>query len=106
MPPGDGIQVDPDDVTAHAGRLDRCAGNLDTARQAGQHVRLGGDAYGQLCAMMPMLLDGLQRTLLDGVGAAAESARDTAGRLRLSADRYRGSDARASRLLDQTRQRR
>ncbi|GGO31793.1 type VII secretion target [Micromonospora parathelypteridis] len=106
MPAGDGIQVDPDDLTAHAARLDRCAGNLDTARQAGQHVRLGGDAYGQLCAMMPMLLDGLQRTLVDGIGAATGSVRDTAGRLRTSADRYRSSDARASHLLDQTRQRR
>ena len=25
MPTGDGIQVDPDDLTAHAAHLDRCA---------------------------------------------------------------------------------
>ncbi|MCF0092938.1 type VII secretion target [Micromonospora sp. MH99] len=105
MPGGDGIQVDPDDLTAHAARLDRCAGSLDTAQQAGQHVRLGADAYGQLCALMPMLLDGLQRTLVDGIGAAAGSVRDTAGKLRTSGDHYRHSDARAKHLLDEVRQR-
>ncbi|MEU5785289.1 type VII secretion target [Micromonospora lupini] len=105
MPTGDGIQVDPDDLTAHAARLDRCGGNLDTAQQAGQHVRLGTDAYGQLCALMPTLLDGLQRTLADGIGAAATSVRDTAGKLRAGADRYRHSDAHAQHLLDGVRQR-
>ncbi|MFG1914747.1 type VII secretion target [Micromonospora sp. NPDC048898] len=103
MPAGDGIEVDPDDLTAHAARLDRCASSLDTAQQAGQHVRLGTDAYGQLCAMMPMLLDGLQRTLVDGIGSAAASVRDTASRLRTSADRYRHSDAHARHLLDGVR---
>ncbi|MEU5909421.1 type VII secretion target [Micromonospora sp. NPDC047527] len=113
MPAGDGIQVDPADLTAHAARLDRCAGSLDTAQRAGQHVRLGTDAYGQLCAMMPMLLDGLQRTLVDGIGAAAGSVRDTAGsvrdtagKLRTSADGYRRSDTHAKQLLDGVRQRR
>lgn len=106
MPAGDGIQVDPDDLIAHAARLDRCAGSLDTAQQAGQHVRLGTDAYGQLCAMMPVLLDGLQRTLVDGVGAAAASVRDTAGKLRVGADRYRSSDAHAKQLLDGVRRHR
>ncbi|WP_433650339.1 type VII secretion target [Micromonospora zamorensis] len=104
MPTGDGIHVDPDDLTAHAARLDRCAGSLDTAGQAGQHVRLGADAYGQLCALMPTLLDGLQRTLVDGIGAAAASVRDTAGKLRVGADRYRSSDAQAKQLLDGVRQ--
>ncbi|MEU0546755.1 type VII secretion target [Micromonospora sp. NPDC005979] len=105
MPGGEGIQVDPDDLTAHAARLDRCAGSLDTAQQAGQHVRLGTEAYGQLCALMPMLLDGLQRTLVDGIGTAAGSVRDTAAKLRTSADHYRSSDAHAKHLLDEVRQR-
>ncbi|MER7459309.1 type VII secretion target [Micromonospora sp. NPDC126480] len=99
MPAGDGIQVDPDDLTAHAARLDRHAHGIDTARQAGQHVRLSADAYGQLCAVLPTLLDGLQRMLVDGVGAAAGSVRDTAGRLRTGADRYRAADDRAARQL-------
>ncbi|MET7669707.1 type VII secretion target [Micromonospora luteifusca] len=106
MPASDGIQATPDDLIAHAAHLDRCAGNLDTAQQAGQHIRLGADAYGQLCAMMPALLDDLQRTLVDGIGTAASSVRDTAGRLRTSVDRYRTSDAHAKHRLDGVRQQR
>lgn len=103
VPPGDGIHVRPEDLTAHAGHLDRAADRLDTARAAGQHVRLSADAYGQLCVLVPMLLDGLQRTLVDGIGAAAGSVRDSGERLRAGAARYRAADARAERLLDQVR---
>lgn len=105
MPGADGIQVAPDDLIRHATRLDHSAGNLDTARQAGQHVHLGADAYGQLCAVMPLLLDTLQQTLVHGVDTAADSVRDTAGRLRTSADRYRASDARAEQALRRVRNR-
>ncbi|RLP89322.1 ESX-1 secretion-associated protein [Micromonospora sp. BL4] len=101
MPSGDSIHVDPDDLTSHAAHIDRNADRLDTARQAGQHVRLSADAYGQLCAIMPILLDGLQRTLVDGIGTAAGSVHDTAGRLRTSTDHYRASDARAEQVLRQ-----
>ncbi|MEU9510204.1 type VII secretion target [Micromonospora sp. NPDC048170] len=103
VPPGDGIHVRPEDLTAHAGRLDQVAGRLDTANRAGQHVRLGTHAYGQLCALVPMLLDDLQRTLVDGIGTAAGSVRDTAERLRVGAERYRAADTRAAQLLDQVR---
>ncbi|SCG16627.1 Excreted virulence factor EspC, type VII ESX diderm [Micromonospora echinofusca] len=103
MPGGDGIQVDPDGLIHHAARLDRRADSLDTARQAGQHVRLGAEAYGRLCAIMPALLDGLQQTLVQGIGTAAGSVRDTADRLRTSADRYRASDARAEQSLQRIR---
>lgn len=95
MAAGDGIRVDPGDLTTHAAHLERCADSLDTARQAGQHIRMGSDAYGQLCAIMPVLLDGLQQTLVGGVDAAAHSVRDTAGRLRSGAEGYRAADARA-----------
>ncbi|MEV7327600.1 type VII secretion target [Micromonospora sp. NPDC093244] len=103
MPGADGIHVDPDDLTAHARHTDRLADRVDTARRAGQHVQLDADAYGQLCAIMPILLDGLQRTLVAGIGVAAESARDTSDRLRVSADRYRASDARAEQRLRRPR---
>ncbi|WP_433393668.1 type VII secretion target [Micromonospora sp. KLBMP9576] len=105
VPPGDGIHVRPEDLTAHAGHLEHCADRLDTAKGAGQHVRLGTAAYGQLCALMPMLLDDLQRTLVDGIGTAAESVRDTARGLRLSAEHYRAADARAERSLNQVQRR-
>ncbi|MGW4502743.1 type VII secretion target [Micromonospora sp. NPDC004336] len=103
MPGDEGIQVEPDGLTRHAARLDRRADNLDTARQAGQHVRLGTGAYGQLCAIVPVLLDGLQQTLVHGIDTAAGSVRDTADRLRTGADRYRAADARAEQSLQRLR---
>ncbi|MEV4770455.1 type VII secretion target [Micromonospora humida] len=103
MPTGDGIRVDPDDLNRHAAHLDRCADSLDTAGRAGRHVQLDADAYGQLCAIMPALLDGLQQTLIDGVGTAAGSVRDTAAKLRSSAAGYRAADTRAARHLDRIR---
>ncbi|RQX18650.1 ESX-1 secretion-associated protein [Micromonospora ureilytica] len=103
MTNGDGFQVDPDDLSTHAAHIERNADGLDTARQAGQHIQLSADAYGQLCAIMPLLLDGLQRTLVDGIADAAGSVRDTSEKLRANADRYRASDASAEQLLRQTR---
>lgn len=99
----DGYQVDPDDLTSHAAHIERNADGLDTARQAGQHVQLSVDAYGQLCAIMPLLLGGLQRTAVDGIAGAVASVHDTAEKLRDSADRYRASDASAEQLLRETR---
>ncbi|MEV6693885.1 type VII secretion target [Micromonospora sp. NPDC051196] len=106
MPAGDRIQVDPDGLTTHATHLDQHADTLDTTRRAGQHVRLSADAYGQLCAIMPALLDGLQHVLIDGIGTAATSVRDTAGRLRTSAEAYRAADLRTQHRLDQVRNQR
>ncbi|WP_330437877.1 type VII secretion target [Micromonospora sp. NBC_00821] len=103
MPDDDGFQVDPGDLTSHAAHIERNADGLDVARQAGHHVQMSADAYGQLCAIMPLLLDGLQRTLVDGIAGAVGSVHDTAERLRASADRYRASDASAEQLLRQTR---
>ncbi|MET8360245.1 hypothetical protein, partial [Micromonospora sp. NPDC005171] len=76
MPNDDGFQVDPDDLTSHAAHIERNADGLDTARQAGQHVQLSADAYGQLCAIMPLLLDGLQRTLVDWACPVLTDIRD------------------------------
>ncbi|MGW0505664.1 type VII secretion target [Micromonospora sp. NPDC003241] len=106
MPTDDPVRVDPDDLTTHAARLDRHADTLDTARRAGQQVRLDTGAYGQLCAFMPTLLDGLHRVLVDGIGTATTSVRDTATRLRTGADRYRAADTRARHRLDRVRDRR
>lgn len=100
MAAGDRVQVISADLTRHGGRLDGIADTLATAQQAGQAVRLGAGAYGQLCAMLPALLDGLQQVLVDGIGTAAHSVRDTAGRVRIVADAYDGADGRSAAAFD------
>ncbi|WP_091343504.1 type VII secretion target [Micromonospora rhizosphaerae] len=105
MPAAEGIRVSPEDLVGHAGHLAGVADALTVARQAGQSVRLGADAYGQLCVLMPVLLDHVQRILVEGVDTAARSVNDTADRLRAVAGRYQATDGRAEDTLNRIRQR-
>jgi hypothetical protein len=92
MPGADGIAVRPADLDAHATHVDAVAGELATAKDAGATVRLDTQAYGKLCVMVPVMIDGLQGVVLDAVQAAVDSLHDTADRLRSAADGYRASD--------------
>jgi hypothetical protein len=103
MPAGDRVEVASADLARHAGRLDAVADALTTAQQAGQAVRLGSGAYGQLCAMLPTLLDGLQQILVDGIDTAARSVRDAAGRVRSAAEGYDAADGRSAAGFDRLR---
>jgi Excreted virulence factor EspC, type VII ESX diderm len=99
----DAVEVAPGGLKRHAGRLDAIADALVSAQQAGQAVRLGAGVYGQLCAFLPGLLDGLQQVLVDGIDTAARSVRDTAGRVRAAADGYAATDGRSAAALDRLR---
>ena len=95
MPGGDHIEVAPAALEAHAARVTAVADSVATASRAGEAVRLDAQAYGKLCVMLPVLLDGLQSVLVDGIDAAAGSLHDTAGRLRTAAGGYQASDTRS-----------
>ncbi|GAA1817475.1 ESX-1 secretion-associated protein [Planosporangium flavigriseum] len=104
MPAGDGIDVSPSDLVAHAGHVEGIADQIATAKQAGDAVRMGAGAYGKLCTIVPVLINGLQGVLVDGIDTAAHSLRDTGQRLRIAADGYRSADensrARHDRIRD------
>jgi hypothetical protein len=91
-PPSDGVAVTPADLRAHAARVDEIAGQITTAKQAGDAVRLDAGAYGKLCAMLPVLLGGLQGLVIDGIDAASQSLRDSGERLRTAAQSYQTTD--------------
>jgi len=76
---------------------------LTTASRAGMAVRADAGAYGQLCGIVPVLLNELQQALVDGVAAAAESVHDTADRLRAVAADYDTADRNAADRLRNTR---
>jgi Excreted virulence factor EspC, type VII ESX diderm len=82
------------ELITHAGHVDGVADQVTEAAQAGSAVRAGGDAYGKLGAMVPVMLNGLQDTLIDGISSAATSLRDTGVRLRTTADGYASADQR------------
>ncbi|MEK8108252.1 hypothetical protein NKG94_31265 [Micromonospora sp. M12] len=78
-----GFEVTTAALTQHARSVDRIADAIDTAHDAGAHVRMGADAYGQLpvCQAIPFLLDFLQAPAVDALAAAQEALHSAAGRL-------------------------
>ena len=92
-------QVTPDELRRHARNLDTVAGELDTARQAGDVTRPGIDAYGKLCTMVPVLLSQLQAPLVEAIGAAAQSVRETADALIGTASDYEFTDQTAAEMV-------
>jgi hypothetical protein len=92
----DRVTVRPADLVPHASRLETAAAAVTAAEEAGAATRPGPDSYGQLCGVVPVLLASLQGLMVDGIGAAADSLRDTAARLRVTADGYGAADSRSS----------
>jgi len=102
--PGDGeVQVDPAALRSHAGTIDRIGDGLTTASEAGTVVRTGLGAYGQLCQIVPALLNELQEAMVDGMATAADSAHDTADALRSVAASYETADGAAADRLKNIR---
>ncbi len=95
----DRFGVRPGDLVSHAGQVGAVGDRVATAAQAGAAVRAGGDAYGKLCMMVPVMLGALQDVLVDGITKAAESMQDTGSRLRATAADYEGSDRRGATAL-------
>jgi len=84
------------DLVTHAAAVEATAARVGTAAQAGATVRAGGAAYGKLCVMVPVMLNGLQDVLVDAIESAAESLRDTGSRLRATAADYEAADRRGA----------
>jgi len=97
------FQVDSASLATHAGEVDQIGDGLTTAAQAGQAVQTDTGAYGQLCQLVPALLNGLQQAMVDGMTTAAASAHDTADSLRSVAAAYDNADGNAADRIRNTR---
>jgi hypothetical protein len=84
------------DLVGHAGHVSAIGDQVSAAAQAGAATRAGTDAYGKLCAMVPVMLNALQDVLVDGIKAAADSLQDTGDRLRSTAQDYTAADERGT----------
>jgi hypothetical protein len=102
VPPGEGVSVRPADLIAHAGQVDAVAAGVGQARQAAATTAPGPEAYGKLCVIVPALLGQLQGLVIDGVAAAEQSLRDSAGRLREAAAGYSDTDEQAATAVRQS----
>jgi excreted virulence factor EspC (type VII ESX diderm) len=88
----DHVNVRHDALVTHAGHVEAIAGQLVTAAGAGRAVRADNGAYGQLCVMVPAMLNVLHDILVGGLDECAESLRDTGAKLRTTASEYEASD--------------
>jgi hypothetical protein len=90
----DRVEVGRSELTVHAGRVESIAADVAAAARAAGAVRAGADAYGTLCVLVPLALNGVQDVLVDGISAAADSLRDTGRLLRTTAQEYDAADRR------------
>jgi hypothetical protein len=88
----DQVSVRHTELVTHAGHVEAIAGQVATAAGAGRAVRADNGAYGQLCVMVPAMLNVLHDILVDGLDECAESLRDTGARLRTTASEYDATD--------------
>jgi hypothetical protein len=100
---GPSFQVESNSLVAHARTVDEIGDGIMAAADASRTVQTDTGAYGQLCQIVPALLNGLQQAMADGMATAAESAHETADSLRSVAAAYDDADAAAADRLRNTR---
>jgi hypothetical protein len=103
QPTGDGFTVPTAALTAHAATVDGIADETALASQAGDQVRLGRDAYGQLCQVLPTVLDPIAGLLVDAARETSAALHDTARALRTAVSAYAGTDRTSADRLDGVR---
>jgi hypothetical protein len=65
-----GFEIDVDALTAHAGRLHMVTDAVALAGDAANQVDLDGGAFGLLCAMLPMIVNGAEQDAGRAINAA------------------------------------
>src|SRR4051794_26213994 len=80
------------ELVTHASSVEAVADQVATAAGAGRAVRAGTGAYGELCGMLPVLLNVLQDILVDGLDGCADSLHEGGVDLRATAAGYEASD--------------
>jgi len=100
---GPAFQVDSASLGAHASTVDHISDGLTAAAEAGQAVQTDTGAYGQLCQLVPAVLNQLQQAMVDGMVTAAASAHETTDALRSVAAAYDSADNASADRLRNTR---
>jgi hypothetical protein len=90
------VKAAPDELRQHAAHLDGVAGELSRARIAGADTGMTPNAYGHLCAIVPILLEQVRSPLTEAIGVAAQAAAENAGAIRRAADGYQQTDETAA----------
>jgi hypothetical protein len=97
------VSVRHTELITHAGHVEAVADTMATVAGAGRAVRADQGAYGQLCVMVPAMLNVLHDILVDGLDECSESLRDTGSKLRTTASEYGASDTSSANSFNNTR---
>ncbi|MFI0791417.1 type VII secretion target [Micromonospora rubida] len=97
------LEVTPEALTAHAADLDRIGATVRQAIGAAGGIRLGGQAYGRLCAAFPVMLEPLHDLAERVLRESHDALDETAHGVRTAASRYRDGDQRAAERLNPLR---
>lgn len=86
------VRVPPEKLRRHAQRVERVTEDVGLAREAGVHVQLGREAYGQLCQFLPGRFDEVQQAAIDAMVAAQDALTEAAHKVRSAASGYEVTD--------------
>jgi excreted virulence factor EspC (type VII ESX diderm) len=89
---GDGFQVEPGTLVAHAGGLGDAAETVRSARSAAGETQLHNAAYGPLLSWLPQVMSYLQDSIITGLAQGERSIREAADDMRLAAKGYVETD--------------
>ncbi|MGH8791270.1 MAG: type VII secretion target [Stackebrandtia sp.] len=88
----DEVEFIAQELRDHADSVDDAAGVLEQALGASAHVAMGKDAYGALCAMLPLALDVGRVRFEEVLGLADDALDGTVDALRFSASGFERED--------------
>ncbi|GIJ27413.1 hypothetical protein Vqi01_25750 [Micromonospora qiuiae] len=94
-----GMRMSAAGVVRHAAAVDDAADRMQTARSAAAQVHMGTEAYGQICAFLPRLIDPLGNRTVAALDEAATALRETATNLREAAAATESTDQSSARRV-------
>jgi hypothetical protein len=101
----DGFRLPPEQLRAHAGKLDRYGDALNEAADAARGIRLDGSAYGKINDFFPAVLNAVADPVSQSIDSAHKAMSGLADSLRAAIQQHEVTDAqvagRLQRLIDE-----
>ena len=88
-----GISIDPEELRNHANHLRSLHDRFAAIKEASAHVQMSDDAYGQLCQMLPPIMEERHQDQDEGVEILAENYELLAQALEECATEYEEADS-------------
>ncbi len=89
----DGFDVRPEELHAHAKKLEAMGDRLKTAQDAANEVTMNTDAYGQICSFFVPTVQDASQPGIDALARASTAIRESARKVVDTAETYETTDA-------------